>query len=623
AASFPCTQVLCTQQFDACADSDNDDNNVSADGRGQPLAQLVLMGPAGGAQHPLYTGENTVGRMDSCDVRIEDPSVSGRHACLELGRGQQLVYDLHSTNRSRKNDMPLKPEIRYDLRDGDQLRFGFVMCRFELLKPPAKPSKPSKSPQPQSPRLLAEDADGGGDETREALLLEQSQFFVPTTPPPAGEDDDNQETDIEEDAGTSTAAAADGRPPAATVLLAEDSHNSNVVQDDELPAHQQSAAAAAAVVVPDSILLMQSTERLHEDDADVQGASIAATEPLPAATAAVVDSSSTSLIAAATDTLPVQASRDVSLAVPTEAIKETAPLPDSSALDETLPLTTASPADAVTVTTATAVRAATGAFRLFGDVPNGNASTVPKNSFAGDSALFSAETQRLDWAAPAASAAAATAAAAEDVGDDDENDAALFGMETQALPSGSAVTPPAAAATEADKAKQLAEFDEADVVAETPCKAAESEDPQLLSQATQAAVSDQPPSDSLSLPIDRGLVGAVRRPRIDSSPSSSSPSSPEAAAAAPAVSGSAASGSSGADRGGWLSKAHLALPLTAKPAAASRGGPGGGRGRGRGRGARQSVTTGSDNAEPEVAGSDAVRGGRGRGRGARQSVSRK
>ena len=68
----------------------------------------------------------TVGRLPSCDLVINDPSVSKQHAVLRWhGKaGTCTVEDLTSTNGTLLNGQRLEPRREAFVRDGYLLRFG-------------------------------------------------------------------------------------------------------------------------------------------------------------------------------------------------------------------------------------------------------------------------------------------------------------------------------------------------------------------------------------------------------------------------------------------------------------------------------------------------------------------
>lgn len=85
---------------------------------------------------PLQEGavsELTVGRLPSCDLVIDDPSISKQHAVLRWDSSTQecFVTDLGSTNGTLLNGASLwQPETR--LKDWDMLSFGDVPFCFVL-----------------------------------------------------------------------------------------------------------------------------------------------------------------------------------------------------------------------------------------------------------------------------------------------------------------------------------------------------------------------------------------------------------------------------------------------------------------------------------------------------------
>jgi pSer/pThr/pTyr-binding forkhead associated (FHA) protein len=78
----------------------------------------------------------TIGRATDNMIVIDDPSVSGRHAQLQLAGDIYRVKDLDSTNGTRVNGVPVtETGLRFD----DRIRFGAVEARFE---PDARGSQP-------------------------------------------------------------------------------------------------------------------------------------------------------------------------------------------------------------------------------------------------------------------------------------------------------------------------------------------------------------------------------------------------------------------------------------------------------------------------------------------------
>ena len=77
----------------------------------------------------LQPGATYVGRSDDCEVTLEDPLVSRRHARMLLHAGTVTLEDLDSRNGVRVNGKLIKGSR--ELVDGDRVRIGtqdFVLC---------------------------------------------------------------------------------------------------------------------------------------------------------------------------------------------------------------------------------------------------------------------------------------------------------------------------------------------------------------------------------------------------------------------------------------------------------------------------------------------------------------
>jgi DNA-binding winged helix-turn-helix (wHTH) protein len=76
----------------------------------------------------LVEGENIVGRDPHCEVHVDVPGVSRRHARLRVSAGEATVEDLGSKNGTLKDGRRLAAIA--SLADKDQLRFGPVSARY-------------------------------------------------------------------------------------------------------------------------------------------------------------------------------------------------------------------------------------------------------------------------------------------------------------------------------------------------------------------------------------------------------------------------------------------------------------------------------------------------------------
>jgi len=88
--------------------------------------QLLLI--VGSRHLALNPGANGVGREPTCDVYINDASVSRSHAQIEVRGETATIKDLGSKNGTRVRGSLLASPA--DLQDGDEIAFGSVKARF-------------------------------------------------------------------------------------------------------------------------------------------------------------------------------------------------------------------------------------------------------------------------------------------------------------------------------------------------------------------------------------------------------------------------------------------------------------------------------------------------------------
>ncbi|MFN0250121.1 MAG: FHA domain-containing protein [Kofleriaceae bacterium] len=72
----------------------------------------------------------TVGFSSTCDVVINDPSLSKQHAWFETANGDWRVWDNESLAGTLVNGTPLKPGEPKILATGDKVTFGYVDTTF-------------------------------------------------------------------------------------------------------------------------------------------------------------------------------------------------------------------------------------------------------------------------------------------------------------------------------------------------------------------------------------------------------------------------------------------------------------------------------------------------------------
>jgi two-component system cell cycle response regulator len=100
---------------------------VSITNRSACLVHIYPTGPGMGTRYPLGESPLVLGRGSDCEIRINDHSVSRRHARIQPGADGYYAVDLQSTNGTYVNDVPAS---MYKLKDGDYLRVGNCIYRF-------------------------------------------------------------------------------------------------------------------------------------------------------------------------------------------------------------------------------------------------------------------------------------------------------------------------------------------------------------------------------------------------------------------------------------------------------------------------------------------------------------
>lgn len=101
-----------------------------------PGIELVVVERRGLRHHPLSPEQSvTVGRSRDCDIVLDDPAASRRHAVVHVADGL-TIEDLASHNGTRVRGAPLVPGRRTALRVGDSIQIGGAML---LVRHSARP----------------------------------------------------------------------------------------------------------------------------------------------------------------------------------------------------------------------------------------------------------------------------------------------------------------------------------------------------------------------------------------------------------------------------------------------------------------------------------------------------
>lgn len=110
---------------------------------------VIDLGPAGRLEHVLERGTTHIGRRVENEIRLDDPTVSGRHAQIVWIYDAPYLQDLGSTNGSFVNDQRVG---RQELHDGDVIRVGRQELRFMTTGQPV----PVPAPRPRQAPFAAD-----------------------------------------------------------------------------------------------------------------------------------------------------------------------------------------------------------------------------------------------------------------------------------------------------------------------------------------------------------------------------------------------------------------------------------------------------------------------------------
>jgi len=94
------------------------------------LALAVVEGAMPHAFCRIGKEKITLGRLEACELVVDDPAVSGRHCAIHVRGGTFEVVDLESSNGTLLNGRPLLPKVRQQLKHMDELRLGETRILF-------------------------------------------------------------------------------------------------------------------------------------------------------------------------------------------------------------------------------------------------------------------------------------------------------------------------------------------------------------------------------------------------------------------------------------------------------------------------------------------------------------
>ena len=96
---------------------------------------FILSEQMRGTAFSLTLDKYTIGRSDSCDICIADPTISGKHCTLvKLDDNSYAIRDDNSTNGTKVNDQQVSSEDSIKLKNGDILQVGGIEILYDDLQ---------------------------------------------------------------------------------------------------------------------------------------------------------------------------------------------------------------------------------------------------------------------------------------------------------------------------------------------------------------------------------------------------------------------------------------------------------------------------------------------------------
>ena len=114
------------------------------------MPKIEIHAPDGEERYALDIDAVTIGRNDSNAIVIDEDSMSGDHAALNLRAGGNYeLSDLDSTNGTRLNGEKISEPVL--LKDGDKIRFGNVEAVYmsEVSADTKEELPPQETPEPE------------------------------------------------------------------------------------------------------------------------------------------------------------------------------------------------------------------------------------------------------------------------------------------------------------------------------------------------------------------------------------------------------------------------------------------------------------------------------------------
>lgn len=144
-----------------------------SDGKATP--RVVIFWDGGFAAAELHRSPLLIGRSSDCDLCVDHPSVSRRHAVVHADAAVAWIEDLGSSNGTWVRGGRVEPRRKVPLRPGDSLQIGHVQGMLVGVAP--------ESSQPSQVRAAAEpDIDRPGILVRDSAMQQVMRLVAAVAP---------------------------------------------------------------------------------------------------------------------------------------------------------------------------------------------------------------------------------------------------------------------------------------------------------------------------------------------------------------------------------------------------------------------------------------------------------
>jgi diguanylate cyclase (GGDEF)-like protein len=92
-----------------------------------PPALVIVYGSSLGKAYYLQEENLSIGRSLTCDIHLDEDSISRRHARITVDQNVTTVYDLDSTNGTFVNGYRVQSAV---LKDGDRIHLGETVLKY-------------------------------------------------------------------------------------------------------------------------------------------------------------------------------------------------------------------------------------------------------------------------------------------------------------------------------------------------------------------------------------------------------------------------------------------------------------------------------------------------------------